>query len=72
MISRRTKEVLAAANGQRPGGNRGNLPVIGDKGRIASLATRKPRPRVEPPTWRLSSRNCGLPALPPSGRLRLG
>jgi DNA invertase Pin-like site-specific DNA recombinase len=41
MISRRTKEILAAANGQRPGGNRGNLPVIGDKGRIASLATRQ-------------------------------
>jgi DNA invertase Pin-like site-specific DNA recombinase len=43
MISRRTKEVLAAANGQRPGGTRRNLPVIGDKGRIASLATRQAR-----------------------------
>jgi DNA invertase Pin-like site-specific DNA recombinase len=43
MISRRTKEILAAANGQRLGGNRGNLPVIGDKGRIASLATRQAR-----------------------------
>jgi hypothetical protein len=39
MISKRTEEALAVAKaeGKRLGGNRGNLPVIGDKGRIASL-----------------------------------
>ena len=43
MISKRTKEALAAAKarGKRLGGNRGNLPVIGDKGRAISLSTRQ-------------------------------
>ncbi len=43
MTSKRTKEALAAAKaqGKRLGGNRGNRPVIGDKGRTASLATRQ-------------------------------
>jgi DNA invertase Pin-like site-specific DNA recombinase len=43
MISKRTKDALAAAKarGKKLGGNRGNLPVIGDKGRAISLATRQ-------------------------------
>jgi DNA invertase Pin-like site-specific DNA recombinase len=43
MISKRTEEALAVAKaeGKRLGGNRGNLPVIGDQGRIAGLATRQ-------------------------------
>jgi DNA invertase Pin-like site-specific DNA recombinase len=47
MISRRTKDALAAAKarGQKLGGNRGNLPVIGDKGRAISLATRQAKAR---------------------------
>ena len=47
MISRRTKDALAAAKarGQKLGGNRGNLPVIGDKGRAISLAARQAKAR---------------------------
>ncbi|ANY82274.1 hypothetical protein BB934_28525 (plasmid) [Microvirga ossetica] len=45
MTSKRTNDVLAVAKtkarGKRLGGNRGNLPVIGDKGRAISLATRQ-------------------------------
>jgi DNA invertase Pin-like site-specific DNA recombinase len=43
MISKRTKDALAAAKarGKRLGGNRGNLAGVGDKGRAASLATRQ-------------------------------
>ena len=43
MISKRTKGALAAAKarGKKLRGNRGNLPVIGDKGRAISLATRQ-------------------------------
>jgi DNA invertase Pin-like site-specific DNA recombinase len=43
MISKRTKDALAAAKarGKKFGSTRGNLPVIGDKGRAASLATRQ-------------------------------
>ena len=43
MISKRIKEALAAAQarGKRLGSNRGNLPVIGDKGRAISLAKRQ-------------------------------
>jgi DNA invertase Pin-like site-specific DNA recombinase len=47
MISRRTKDALAAAKprGQKLGGNRGNLPVIGDKGQAISLAARQAKAR---------------------------
>jgi DNA invertase Pin-like site-specific DNA recombinase len=47
MISRRTKDALAAAKarGQKLRGNRGNLPVIGDKGRAISLAARQAKAR---------------------------
>ena len=46
MISRRTKDALAAkARGQKLGGNRGNLPVIGNKGRAISLAARQAKAR---------------------------
>ena len=47
MISRRTKDALAAAKarGKKLGGNRGNLPVIGDKGRAISLAARQAKAR---------------------------
>jgi DNA invertase Pin-like site-specific DNA recombinase len=40
MSSRRTKDALAAAKarGKKLRGNRGNLPIIGDKGRAISLA----------------------------------
>jgi DNA invertase Pin-like site-specific DNA recombinase len=51
MISRRTKDALAAAKarGKKLGGNRGNLPVIGDKGQAISLAARQgPEPRGRP------------------------
>jgi DNA invertase Pin-like site-specific DNA recombinase len=43
MISKRTREALAAAKarGVKLGGNRGNLPAVGDKGRAASLAQRQ-------------------------------
>jgi DNA invertase Pin-like site-specific DNA recombinase len=47
MISRRTKDALAAAKarGKKLGGNQGNLPVIGDKGRAISLAARQAKAR---------------------------
>jgi DNA invertase Pin-like site-specific DNA recombinase len=43
MISKRTKDALAAAKarGKKLGGNRGNLAMISDKGRAASLAARQ-------------------------------
>ena len=43
MISKRTKDALAAAKarGKRLGGDRGNLADVGDKGRAASLVTRQ-------------------------------
>jgi DNA invertase Pin-like site-specific DNA recombinase len=47
MISRRTKEALAAAKatGKKLGGNRGNLSGSGTKGHTASLATRQAKAR---------------------------
>jgi DNA invertase Pin-like site-specific DNA recombinase len=47
MISRRTKDALAAAKarGKKLGGNQGHLPVIGDKGRAISLAARQAKAR---------------------------
>ncbi len=43
MSSKRTKDGLAGAKarGKNLGRNRGNLPMIGDKGRTASLAARR-------------------------------
>lgn len=45
MISERTKKALAAAKarGVKLGGDRGNLPKVGEKGRAQSLATRQHR-----------------------------
>ena len=45
MISARTKAALAAAKarGVKLGGNRGNLPTVGDRGRAASAAVRLAR-----------------------------
>src|SRR4051794_23847656 len=43
MISKRTKDALAAAKarGKRLGGDRGNLPAVADQGRALSLAKRQ-------------------------------